>query len=166
MNNKATCGEAQMLIRKSVAEVFNAFIDPTATKNFWFTKGSGKLEVDKEIVWTWEMYHFSAKVIATEIIPNESIKFDWFTSENPTGVSIDFKALNANATFVSITHSGFEKTGDELVETLKDSTAGFTLVLAGLKCYLEHGINLNLVADKYPKELTDHEAALKMKSSS
>jgi uncharacterized protein YndB with AHSA1/START domain len=34
--------EAQMLIRKPVSEVFNAFIDPEKTKYFWFTKGSGK----------------------------------------------------------------------------------------------------------------------------
>ena len=165
MNNKSTCAEAQMLIRKSATEVFNAFIDPSKTKNFWFTKGSGKLELNKEIVWTWEIYNFSAKVIAAKIIPNKRIKFDWFAYEKPTRVTIDFKELNAASTFVSIVHNGFDKTGDELIETLKDSTGGFTLVLAGLKCYLEYGINLNLVADKYPKELTNHEKDLKKNTS-
>lgn len=38
------CAEAQMLIRKPVAEVFEAFIDPAITKYFWFTKGSNRLE--------------------------------------------------------------------------------------------------------------------------
>jgi hypothetical protein len=28
--------------------------------------------------------------------------------------------------------------------------------LAGLKAYLEHGIELNLVGDRYPKELGNH----------
>jgi hypothetical protein len=28
-------------------------------------------------------------------------------------------------------------------------------VLDGLKAYLEHNINLNLIADKYPKEVTE-----------
>jgi len=165
MDNKSKCSEAQMLIRKNVKDVFNAFIDPAQTKNFWFTKGSGKLEINKEIVWTWEMYNFSAKVVATEIIPNKRIKFDWFAYDNPTIVTIEFKELNSDSTFVSIIHNGFDKTGDELIETLKDSTGGFTLVLAGLKSYLEHGINLNLVADKYPKDLTDHENELKKKAS-
>jgi uncharacterized protein YndB with AHSA1/START domain len=36
--------KAEMLIRKPVAEVFEAFIDPAITTKFWFTKGSGRLE--------------------------------------------------------------------------------------------------------------------------
>src|SRR5947199_10643616 len=32
-----------MLIRKPVAEVFAAFVDPAITSKFWFTKASGKL---------------------------------------------------------------------------------------------------------------------------
>jgi hypothetical protein len=49
-------------------------------------------------------------------------------------------------TFVSTTKSGF--TGDELSITKQafDASGGFTSVLAGLKAYLEHGVQLNLVA--------------------
>jgi uncharacterized protein YndB with AHSA1/START domain len=36
-----------MLIRKPVAEVFEAFVDPAITSKFWFTKGSGRLETGK-----------------------------------------------------------------------------------------------------------------------
>jgi len=35
--------EVQMLIRKPVAEVFEAFINPEITTKFWFTKSSGRL---------------------------------------------------------------------------------------------------------------------------
>lgn len=51
---------------------------------------------------------------------------------------------------------GFSQTGDNLLEGVKDSTGGFTTVLDGLKAFLEHSINLNLIADKFPKELTQH----------
>lgn len=51
---------------------------------------------------------------------------------------------------------GFSQTGDNLLEAVKDSTGGFTTVLDGLKAFLEHSINLNLIADKFPKELTQH----------
>lgn len=54
--------KAQMLIRKPVAEVFEAFVDPAITTKFWFTKSSGKLEPGKEVRWDWEMYGFSAEV--------------------------------------------------------------------------------------------------------
>ena len=63
--------EAAMLIRKPASEVFQAFIDPEVTKHFWFTKGSDKLEVGKTVTWEWEMYNFSTKVVAREIIPNQ-----------------------------------------------------------------------------------------------
>jgi uncharacterized protein YndB with AHSA1/START domain len=151
------CSEADMLIRKPVSEVYQAFIDPDVTKYFWFTKGSDKLEVGKTVIWEWEMYNFSTKVAAKEIIPNQKISIDWFTSEEtPTHVDFNFKILSDGSTFVSIKHYGFDKTGDKLLEAIKDSTGGFTIVLAGLKAYLEHGINLNLILDKFPKELMQH----------
>ncbi|MEX2594768.1 MAG: hypothetical protein WD426_18520 [Anditalea sp.] len=45
--------ETQMLIRRPVQVVFEAFIDPEITKNFWFTQGSDKLEVGKTLTWEW-----------------------------------------------------------------------------------------------------------------
>ena len=42
------------------------------------------------------------------------------------------------------------------IDTVKDATGGFTTVLDGLKAFLEHGINLNLIADKFPKEVSQH----------
>ncbi|MEO8822334.1 MAG: SRPBCC family protein [Ginsengibacter sp.] len=154
--NNLKYSEAQMLIRKPVSEVFQAFIDPELTKHFWFTKGSSKLEVGKIITWEWEMYNFSAKVVAKEILANKKISIEWFTTELPTTVDFNFKTLSDGSTFVTIKHYGFDKTGDELLEIIKDSTGGFTIVLAGLKAYLEHNIDLNLVLDKFPKEIAQH----------
>ena len=148
--------EAQMLIRKPVSEVFQAFIDPELTKHFWFTKGSDKLEVGKIITWEWEIYNFSTSVLAKEILLNKKISIEWFTTELPTTVDFDFKTLTDGSTFVTIKHYGFDKTGDELLEVIKDSTGGFTIVLAGLKAFLEHHIDLNLILDKFPKEIMQH----------
>lgn len=145
-----------MLIRKPVSEVFNAFIDPELTKYFWFTKGSGKLEVDKTITWEWEMYNFSTKVVVKEILANKKIAIEWYTTEPPTTVNFDFKTLSDDSTFVTIKHYGFNQTGEELLEAIKDSTGGFTIVLAGIKAFLEHNIHLNLILDKFPKEIMEH----------
>ena len=54
--------EAKMLIRRPAEQVFHAFIDPAITSNFWFTKGSNKLEVNKTVTWEWEMYNVSTTV--------------------------------------------------------------------------------------------------------
>jgi uncharacterized protein YndB with AHSA1/START domain len=66
-----------MLIRKSVAEVFEAFINPDITTKFWFTKSSGRLEAGKKVEWTWEMYGVSATVDAKVIEPNKRIIIEW-----------------------------------------------------------------------------------------
>ena len=39
----APIAKAQMLIRRPVAEVFEAFVDPSTTTQFWFTKSTGRL---------------------------------------------------------------------------------------------------------------------------
>lgn len=142
-----------MMIRKPVEEVFEAFIDPAITTNFWFTKSSGKLEPGKKITWEWEMYNVSTPVIAREILKYEKIVFDW--DEEPKRVEFNFKSLQDGSTYVSVTECGYRETGDELLSVIKDSTGGFTVVLDGLKAYLEHHIKLNLVEDKFPKEVFD-----------
>ena len=47
--------KAQMLIRRPVAEVFEAFIDPNVTSRFWFSKSSGRLVAGQRIRWDWDM---------------------------------------------------------------------------------------------------------------
>ena len=147
MKNNSHCAQAQMMIRKPAADVFNAFIDPAVTTKFWFTKGSGKLELNKEVKWEWEMYNVSTMVIAKEIIPNEKLVYEWNTPA--TTVTMHFKSMGSDATYVTVTECGFDKTGDDLIAIIRDSTGGFTTVLDGLKAYLEHHLQLNLVADKF-----------------
>lgn len=149
--NKSHIAEAQMLIREPASSVFQAFIDPKMTTNFWFTKSSGRLEAGKRVNWEWEMYGASADVHVNEIIPNEKISVEW--GDPPTKVDFEFRSISADKTYVTIKNYGFNLTGDELMDKIKDATGGFTTVLDGLKAYLEHGLNLNLIADKYPKEI-------------
>jgi uncharacterized protein YndB with AHSA1/START domain len=66
-----------MLIRKPAATVFQAFIDPKITTNFWLTKSSGQLAAGKTVTWEWEMYGVSTKVLVKEIIPNKKFSTEW-----------------------------------------------------------------------------------------
>ena len=145
-----------MLIHKPVADVFHAFIDPAVTTHFWFTKGSGRLEAGKPVQWQWEMYDISISVTAKTIEPNKRIVLEWPGYKGLTTVEWTFEAVPDGATFVRITESGFTGNGDELVKQVTSSTQGFSLVLAGLKAWLEHGIELNLVRDRYPKGIEEH----------
>jgi uncharacterized protein YndB with AHSA1/START domain len=120
--------KAGMLIRRPVAKVFEAFVDPAITSRFWLTRGSGRLEPGKQVTWEWEMYGVSAHVSVKAIERNRRIHIEW------------------PGTFVSITNTGF--TGD--------AEAVAAQAVAGLKALLEHGVRLNLVADRFPKGMETH----------
>jgi uncharacterized protein YndB with AHSA1/START domain len=141
---------AEMLIRKPVEVVFDAIINPEVTTKFWFTGSSGRLDENKKIEWVWEMYQVSLSVIIESIEPGKKIIMDWGRSGEMTRVEWTFKSKGENETFVSVTNSGFKGTQDRIISMVRDSTEGFTIVLAGLKAWLEFGIRLNLVADRFP----------------
>lgn len=153
--DNTTYAEAAMLIRKPIATVFEAFINPEITTKFWFTKSSASLEEGKSSDWTWEMYgNHTVTVKVLTIKPNESIVIQWGDDEKAI-VEWEFNDLGENKTFVTITFHGIQGRVDELCSQIRDTTEGFTLVLASLKAFLEHNIQLNLVADRFPIELTE-----------
>ena len=145
--------KAEMLIRKPVADVFEAFVDPTITTKFWFTKSSGRLKPGKKVRWEWEMYDFAVEVDVKAIEENARIIIEWSTYGAPTTVEWIFTPGPDGTTFVSITNSGFSGDMEQVIEQVIGSTEGFALVLAGLKALLEYNITLNLVRDRFPDGL-------------
>ncbi len=139
---------AQMLIRRPANVVFEAFVDPAITTRFWFTRSSGRLESGGEVRWDWEMYGASADVRVLDLEPDKRILIEW---GNPaTQVEWQFDSRGSETTLVKISCEGFVGSEDEIVAAALDSMGGFTSVLASLKALLEHGVELNLVADHHP----------------
>ena len=145
--------KAEMLIRKPVEQVFEAFVDPRMTTNFWFTRGSGPLEPGKRVTWDWEMYNLSVGVTVKAIEHYRRILIEWSSKGSaPTTVEWRFTP-RAEGTYVSVTNAGFTGDPDSLVDQVRNATEGFALVLAGAKAFLEHNLRLNLVADRHPDGL-------------
>lgn len=144
--NEAPVVKTEMLIRRPIEEVFEAFIDPAITTKFWFTKSSGRLVAGTSVQWDWDMYGASAAIHVLEIEDNKRIRIDF----GGTPVEWIFTPRADNETFVTITNTGFQGDGDAIVKQALNSTEGFTIVLCGLKALLEHNIVLNLVYDKAP----------------
>lgn len=145
---KQPIAKAELLIRRPVAEVFNAFVDPDVITKFWFEKSTGRLERGKTVRWHWESCNVCAEVRVKAIDENERILIEWGT-ENPTCVEWTFTRRTADTTYVSVANAGFAGSGDEIVYQALDATGGFALVLAAAKAYLEHGVALNIVADRF-----------------
>lgn len=153
MKESINFAKTGMLIRKPQNQVFEAFINPDITTKFWFTHSSGKLEEGNEVTWKWEMYNVSAQVKVKKVEPNKKIIIEWGQGKDKSTVEWEFKSLGEEKTYVSITNSDIQGSGNDLTNRVVDSMGGFSLLVAGLKAWLEHGIQLNLVADKFPKEL-------------
>src|SRR5213594_82297 len=114
LKGKSMIAKVEMLIRRPVAEVFEAFINPDITTKFWFTKSSSRLETGKQIRWEWEMYNSSTDVYVKAIEPNKRILVEWMAYGGPTTIEWIFTARPDNTTFVSITNSGFQGTEEEI----------------------------------------------------
>ena len=144
---------AQMLIRRPAADVFEAFADPAVTTRFWFSGSSGRLEPGASVRWEWEMYGVSTPVAVREIEPGRRILVDWGDEDEATSVEWRFEPRGEDRTFVTVRNWGFRGDSDHIVAQALDSTGGFNLVLAGLKAWLEHGVELRLVEDHAPDSL-------------
>jgi uncharacterized protein YndB with AHSA1/START domain len=143
----APVASAGMLIRRPVAEVFEAFADPAVTSRFWFTRGSGRLEPGPKVRWDWEMYGVGTDVRVTAIEPGRRILIDWDIAGDPTEVEWLFEARGGD-TVVKVENRGFEDSPEGVAKAL-DSTGGFNLVLAAAKISLERGIDPRIIEDAH-----------------
>ena len=149
----APVARAELLIRKPVEEVFEAFVNPDITTKFWFTHSTGRLCEAQRVTWEWRMFGFRSDVKVLELEQDRRILMDWGKPGKATRVEWTFLSRDG-ATTVAVNHRGFDGDRAQQVAAAIDATEGFTLVLAGAKAWLEHGLRLNLVVDRHPDAVT------------
>lgn len=148
--------KTQMLIRKPVKDVFEAFTNPDITTKFWFTKSSGKVEQGAELEWKWEMYDASTHAKVEKFDQNKLIRITWNIGSDvsaPSTVEWRFYPQQDGSTFVTITNKDYKGSTDDQVAEAIGSMGGFSFLLAGAKAWLEHGLQLELVADHHPASI-------------
>lgn len=140
----------QLVIRKPVSEVFRAFADPEITTKFWFNRSSGPLASGATVKWYFDVHGVSADVRVLEFEPDVRILIEWgdFDAGDASTVEFTFEARPEDRTYVRIVASGFTGDADAVLAKALDSVGGFSLVLAAAKAWLEHGVDLHVVADK------------------
>ncbi|MFD9791982.1 SRPBCC family protein [Streptomyces sp. NPDC059070] len=146
----APAAYACMMVRAPAAEAFRAFADPTVTTRFWYSKSSGPMVTGAEVRWEWETYGASADVRVQEAEEGRLIRFEWGNYQQPTTVELKFSPRTEETTFVEVTETGFQGSGDDAVRWVNDTVGGFTTALCAMKALLEHGIELNAVPDHHP----------------
>ena len=140
----------ELLICKPVAEVFEDFVDPNVITKFWFNRSSGGIEDGAKITWYWDLYNASSVVEVLEVEKENRIHIKWYAhTDNPSQVEWKFEDRADRGTYIRVVHSGFDMDDEDVIDQVVDSTGAFALVLAAAKTYLEHGIELNIVADRF-----------------
>jgi uncharacterized protein YndB with AHSA1/START domain len=155
MTTRPPVARTEMLIRRRVSDVFEAFVEPGITARFWFTRGNDRLAPGQTVRWFWDMYGFSVPATVLAYEPNRRVRYEWGEGDDVSIVEYTFAARADDTTFVTIESSGFRGDADAVVAAALNATEGFTFVLAGAKAWLEHGIELGLVPDRHPDGLPE-----------
>jgi uncharacterized protein YndB with AHSA1/START domain len=145
----APAAHAELLIRKPAAEVFEAFVNPEITTQFWFTHSTGRLCEAQPATWEWRMFGFKSEVKVIELEQDQRLVIEWGEPGKLTTVEWAFTARDG-ATLVVVNHRGFPGDRAQQWGAAIDATEGFALVLAGAKAWLEYGLRLNLIVDRHP----------------
>jgi len=139
---KATIG-----IQKPVSEVFEAIVDPDIMQNYFISKSSGRMEVGKEIFWSFPEFEGSYPLTTTEIFPNEKIVFVW---DPESVVTIEFQKFSDNDTVVKVFEEGHQS-DEKGIKWAIGQTEGWANFLACMKAWLEYGIHLRKGAFDFMK---------------
>jgi uncharacterized protein YndB with AHSA1/START domain len=134
--------KAEMLIRRPIAEVFNAFVDPDMITKFWLESTTGPLAASAKVKWRFMVPGATETVTVTSFEDQRRIAFDW---SDGISVNMNFEE-RGGASRIAVEIMGFK--GDHVVEKAVATTEGFSIVLCDLKTLLEMGRSGNLVRDK------------------
>lgn len=134
---------AEMLIRRPVAAVFDAFVRPEIITQFWLEGTSGPLAPGARLEWRFMVPGAVETLTVTAFEDQRRIAFEW---SDAIKVNIDFNQSGAGGTRVGVQVTGFK--GDQAYADAVNATEGFSIVLCDLKVLLETGRSGNLVRDK------------------
>jgi len=141
MENRTLEIETAIGIQKTPHEVYEAIVDPAKMANYFISRGSGRLEEGKTIIWSFPEFDFEFPVRVTRIETDSYVSFRWESDGIDMLVEMTLTPRGTGSTVVRITEKSREL--DEAgLKWLQGNTQGWANFLACLKAYLEYGINL------------------------
>jgi uncharacterized protein YndB with AHSA1/START domain len=144
-------------VGRPVDEVFEAVADPKQLSSYFTTGGaSERLETGKTVTWDFHDFPGAFPVEVDEFVPNERIVLRWEAAEGdqlsggaidikPAGyqttVTMSFTPTDDGRTLVEIEERGWRETEAGLRASY-GNCMGWSQMLAALKMWVEHRINL------------------------
>ena len=137
-------------VARPVHEVFEAVADPTQLSHYFTTGGAkGRLEEGATVTWDFADFPGAFPVKVIEVVPDERIVLEWKANDSSAGrdydttVTMTFKPVDGDAarTLVEIAEEGWRETEGGLKASY-GNCMGWAQMVAALKVWVEHGINL------------------------
>jgi uncharacterized protein YndB with AHSA1/START domain len=134
-------------VSKTPHEVFEAVADPEQLSRYFTTGGArGRLESGAEVSWDFDDFPGRFPVAVVEAVPDERIVIRWAGDESATASTTETTFLfepvdGGSRTLVTITEKSWKPTTKGAAGAF-GNCMGWTGMLAAMKAWLEHGINL------------------------
>ena len=136
--------EVQLKIRKPVAEVFEAVVNPAKLTGYFLQTSSGPLAEGSTVTWKFAEVDQTYDVVVGQVVKDKTIVFDW-PSDVPGGgsthVQMIFKTLDADNTMVQIREGGWPDTAAGS-KASHGNAGGWMHMMCCLKANIEYGIDL------------------------
>ena len=135
-------------VARPCAQVYEAVADPEQLSRYFTTGGArGRLEPGTDVSWDFQDFpgRFPVTVVAAE--PPRRLVISWggeatTVDAGTTTVTFELEPLDGDTrTLVTITESSWQPTAEGAARAF-GNCEGWTGMLAALKAWLEHGINL------------------------
>jgi len=133
-------------VARPVAEVYEAIADPAQLSRYFTTGGaSGRLTAGAEVTWEFADHPGAFPVRVVEAREPSRVVIEW-AADHGTGettrTTFELEPIDDGArTLVTITESSWLPTPDG-ARSAFGNCEGWTSMLAALRAWLEHGINL------------------------
>ncbi|MFC8190537.1 SRPBCC family protein [Cellulomonas sp. NPDC057328] len=135
-------------IARPCAEVYEAVVDPAQLSRYFTTGGArGRLEPGADVTWDFADFPGAFPVTVVEADPPRRLVIEWdgqatAGDRGTTRTELTFEPVDDGArTLVTITESSWRPTPDG-ARAAFGNCEGWTGMLAALKVWLEHGVNL------------------------
>jgi len=135
-------------ITRPIAEVYEAVADPEQLSKYFTTGGAkGRLDAGADVTWDFHDFPGAFPVDVIETDPPRRIVIRWggvnaAAADGKTTTTFEFESIDAGArTLVTITETAWRATA-EGAKSAFGNCEGWTGMLAALKVWVEHGINL------------------------
>ena len=130
-------------VKKPIAEVFDAVVNPDKLKVYFICTSTGPLVKGATVMWQFADHpgEFPVKVI--DLVPNSSIELQWNGDDESYMTTIDmkFEAVKEGVTKVAISETGWNE-NDAAIKSSYRNCGGWMHMACCMKAYLEFGINL------------------------